>query len=155
MKRTRYTGFTLVEVLVALAIISLLTGVIFNALSGSREAGRDSKRVSDLEQISVALRLYAEQNDDYPAGSGELGVGGAIDTALAPYLPDVPQDPRNDGTTYYYYYGRAVTCNGTDRVVVYARTMETGEHTNGPSTGCAAPANEPTARTLVIAQTPS
>lgn len=155
MKSRLNGGFTVIEVIVVIAIVVILAGVVIGNLVNSRDKARDTKRVSDLEQITLALRLYAEANDDYPSVSGQLGTGGAVDTALAPFLPNVPQDPRHDGATFYYYYDRDVECGGDDRVVLYARTMETTQFANGGSTGCASPASDAVARTIIVAETPS
>ena len=168
MQRQRSTrGFTILEILVALAIIFVLTGIVVGALSGSREKARDTRRLTDLDQIQVALRLYAEANGEYPCedhtacnaaaqsadANGQLGTGGTIDTLLAPYLPNVPQDPRHDGSTYFYYYDGRVDCGGSaDEVVIYARTAESVPYQTGGSSGCAGDAGAADAYTVEIAR---
>lgn len=150
-------GFTIVEIIIVLSIISLLAAVVLGNIISSRDTARDTARFSDLEQIQIALRLYAEQFGTYPPSSatGQIGVGGAIDTELARFLPSVPRDPRHDGSTFYYYYDQAVNCGGSDRVVIYARNMETDQYRTGPASGCVGDASATEARTIVVAQTPS
>ncbi|NCN25919.1 prepilin-type N-terminal cleavage/methylation domain-containing protein, partial [Candidatus Falkowbacteria bacterium] len=48
-------GFTLIELLVVIVIIGVLATLATVAVNGARTRARDSKRVSDLKQISTAL----------------------------------------------------------------------------------------------------
>lgn len=58
-------GFTLVELLVAIAIIMLLAGIAFPILGGMREKGRQTACASNLHQLYLACRMYAEDYDGY------------------------------------------------------------------------------------------
>ncbi len=146
-------GFTLVEMLVVVSVIVLLLFAGVRSLWGSTEKARDEQRVNDLNQIRLALRLYAEANDGYPTESevgtdqGFLGVGNPIDTMLAPYLPNIPKDPFHDGINYYYYYDGYHGCTELTppyNVAIYARQMETDRHKNRTDT-CIRTDTEPTA----------
>lgn len=59
-------GFTLIELLVVIFIIGLLTSIILVSLNGARSKARDAKRISDLNQISVALELYYHNHGSFP-----------------------------------------------------------------------------------------
>jgi prepilin-type N-terminal cleavage/methylation domain-containing protein len=155
MKRFGSRGFTILEVLVALSIIIVLATVVYISANDARAKARDTQRISDLEQIRIALRLYAEQHGAYPFGNGFLGVGGSIDSELAPFLPNVPQDPRHDGSTFGYFYDDWVLCNGERHIVLYAISMEGENARNGADTGCADLAGADTARTVIVALSPS
>ena len=127
-------GFTLIEVLVAVGIIALLSSIVFASFSGARESSRDKRRVSDVSQLQLGLRLYAEQNGTYPTyDSGvTIGTGQSIDTDLQTLLSAVPTDPVND-TTHFYQYDSNVNCTQAGQKVVYAQTLErsgTGNYTN-------------------------
>jgi prepilin-type N-terminal cleavage/methylation domain-containing protein len=119
-------GFTLVEVLVVVAIIGMLSLVVLPQLGESRAKGRDTARISDLNQLSVALRLYAEQHGGYPdhASGITVGEGDAIDSEIEPYM-DVPQDPVSD-VDHAYIYDSSYTCPiaGGTKAVIYATAME-------------------------------
>jgi prepilin-type N-terminal cleavage/methylation domain-containing protein len=125
-------GFTIIEVLVATAILGSLTAIVYYNTMGARQTGRDTARVSDVAQLQTALRLYAEANDQYPAHDNGvlIGAGGALDTQLAPYLSRIPRDPLHNGVTNGYYYDSNVTCTAAGQRVLYARTAETADARN-------------------------
>jgi len=57
-------GFTLIELLVVIAIIALLMAILMPALRRAREQGKATVCSSNLKQIGLASRLYAEDNDN-------------------------------------------------------------------------------------------
>lgn len=63
-------AFTLVELLVVMAIISILATVIIGGFRSSQMRGRDSGRKSDLKQIATALELFFADYGKYPPASG-------------------------------------------------------------------------------------
>jgi prepilin-type N-terminal cleavage/methylation domain-containing protein len=66
-------GFTLVELLVVMAIISVLATVIISGFRSSQMRGRDGVRKSDLKQIANSLELFYSDYGRYPAASkGEI-----------------------------------------------------------------------------------
>jgi prepilin-type N-terminal cleavage/methylation domain-containing protein/prepilin-type processing-associated H-X9-DG protein len=57
-----YNSFTLIELLIVIAIIAILAGMLLPALSKAREAGRKALCVSNQKQVALAFMLYL---DDY------------------------------------------------------------------------------------------
>ena len=65
----RENGFTLIEILIAIAIVAILVSFMMPNFVGIRTRARDTRRKSDLSQIQKALELYkSDQNPPaYPA----------------------------------------------------------------------------------------
>jgi prepilin-type N-terminal cleavage/methylation domain-containing protein len=57
-------GFTLVELLVVIAVIATLAALRLPALSRAKERARRIQCLNNVRQIGVALRLYADDNRD-------------------------------------------------------------------------------------------
>jgi len=58
------SGFTLIEVLVVVAIIALLVAILLPALSRARAQGRSTVCLNNLRQIGIAVNQYAMANTD-------------------------------------------------------------------------------------------
>lgn len=63
MERQR-SGFTLVELLVVVAVLAVLAALLFPVFSSSRSAARDTGCVSNLRQIGLAILAYGQDHDD-------------------------------------------------------------------------------------------
>ncbi len=62
-------GFTLVELMVVIAIIAILAAILFPVFSKARERARATACQSNLRQLGMALRQYVMDNDEtYPGG---------------------------------------------------------------------------------------
>gem|GEM_PF-2387371 len=59
------TGFTLVELLVVMAIIAILAAILFPALNAARLRSYDADCISNLRQIGTALYGYATDSGGY------------------------------------------------------------------------------------------
>ena len=59
-------GFTLMELLIVIAIIGVLGALIMPAISQARAKARDVRRVKDLENFQTALKLYYMDQQHYP-----------------------------------------------------------------------------------------
>ncbi len=102
------SGFTLIEILVTIAIVGVLASISAVYLVGSRDKARDTKRKADLSQVGrfLSLSCYTPQ-----AGAGDYDLAELAAELAAAYpqyqsfLSNVPRDPKsgNDTQTFYRY----------------------------------------------------
>lgn len=78
-------GFSLVELLVGVAVIALLTGIAFPAIQGGMGKAKLSQDLSNLRQIGQGILLYAGENQGNLPPTSCLGEPSWIG-ALKPYL---------------------------------------------------------------------
>jgi len=120
---TTKRGFTLIEILVTIAIIGLLTTLLLSNLQETRARARDARRKSDLNELRTALRLYYNDYQSYPTASSnneiscgglELAWGAAFTCGTTTYMAELPVDPLSS-QSYYYVRG-----TDTDAFQLYA-----------------------------------
>jgi prepilin-type N-terminal cleavage/methylation domain-containing protein/prepilin-type processing-associated H-X9-DG protein len=63
-------GFTLIELLVVIAIIAILASLLLPALSRGNAAARTTECRNNLHTLGLAMRMYLDEFDRYPATSG-------------------------------------------------------------------------------------
>jgi len=110
-------GFTLIEILIVVAIIAILASVVLVGLGPTQQSGRDARRLSDLHEVQNGLELFYNKCGYYP---GEINAGACGTTATTGYstgatpmntaltsaglqISTVPLDPTNSGVHIYYY----------------------------------------------------
>lgn len=118
MRHRRLAGFSLIEILVVVSIITLLVAVLYANFSEGSAQARDAERQGDIRKLQSAIELYRQENGQYPAGcngpntwSGQSGTsyacgsGNQYIVGLAPkYIPSLPTDPKLNGLNSGYVY---------------------------------------------------
>jgi len=87
--RSARTGFTLVEVLVVIAIIGVLVAFLLPAIQAARESARRTQCTNNLKQIGVAIQSHHDTRKSFPMGRNKFdqyGVSWAF--FLLPYLEE-------------------------------------------------------------------
>jgi general secretion pathway protein G len=136
------TGFSLVELMIVIAVISILATALFVNFSNSTEISRDAQRKADLVNLQNAIELYRLEEGRFPEAckgptvdypdivlSGHSGIYECVLASeqyieeLAPkYIPELPRDPKLNGDDSGYVY--AVNASGTAYKVMALDTVE-------------------------------
>jgi prepilin-type N-terminal cleavage/methylation domain-containing protein len=128
-------GFTLVEMILACAIIGILASIAYGTFTGMRERARDTQRMSDIEQLRLAMKLYKDTYGTYPdyRFGSIIGEGEPIDDELSAFFSTVPADPLGSGGgNFKYAYDSEFNCPsvGNDVIILMAESMEHAPNSN-------------------------
>jgi len=111
-------GFTLLEILLVVALIVGLSTLWISNFPGAQKSARDARRREDLDTYKASLELYANNNSGvYPLFTAAGGSSITSETSsavpcqqlrvvaagLQSYLASCPRDPRNTGQHIYKY----------------------------------------------------
>ncbi|OGV48492.1 MAG: hypothetical protein A2017_14190 [Lentisphaerae bacterium GWF2_44_16] len=87
MKTRRKMDFTLVELLVVIAVIAILSSLLLPSLNKAREKTRQIACAGNLKQIGAAVMMYSMDYQGYMVGDPVAGNDGShVMAALCPYL---------------------------------------------------------------------
>ncbi|MDA9128938.1 type II secretion system GspH family protein [Candidatus Gracilibacteria bacterium] len=112
----KYSGFTVIELIVVISIVSILSTLGFTSFFGYQKMARDAARLSDIIQIQKTLDLYMSRNDTLPlpddsisiqAGGNTIGYQGTFGIEVLRKIRQAGAilDPR-EGEPYTYYVSR-------------------------------------------------
>jgi general secretion pathway protein G len=106
-------GFTLIELVIVIAIMVTLAGVLVPVVGNRLARARDARRLSDLKTAVQAIDNYLYDTGTLPdhdpeaaSGGWDTSLDGAFITQLvtAGYLREALRDPLNDATHHYRFY---------------------------------------------------
>lgn len=67
--KSRFRGFTLIEMILVMAVITTLAAVFLNTYPAAQSRARDSRRKSDINQYASVLEVYANSHNSLFPGS--------------------------------------------------------------------------------------
>lgn len=122
-------GFTILELLISIAIITMLLAITMTLLSGVKEKNRDAKRMQDIHQLQNALNLYYANHSRFPIAATPINITGT-DTFSEELegddvIPAVQTDPLYPAQAYIYESSSGKTftitfCLETDTIEGYS-----------------------------------
>lgn len=119
--RIYFRGFTIIELLVVIVIISILSAFVLVPFTGSQRQARDARRKHDISQYRTALEQFANNNAmAYPSWTTTVSADGSLCTSLGSNLTSCPQDPREAAdSSFDYKYQSNGTGNGAVSATSY------------------------------------
>lgn len=140
-------GFTVIELLVVVAVVALLSSVIFTSVSSAREKAEDVKMKKETNSVKQAIEAYRIDYNTVPLGNnanlsesqtyleGSLEYQGALQELVDEgYLSAVPQS--HDESSYAYI----VSADGTE--AAFAANLNRASSNNPESNSCEFMENE-------------
>lgn len=99
-------AFSLIEILVVIAIIAILTTLLVPNYIESRQRAKDVQRKSDLKQMQTALELYKQNQNPqiYPLPAQIPNPCTAWQQSSIVYMNKVPHDPSSTCVSPLKYY---------------------------------------------------
>ncbi len=79
------SGFTLIEMLVVIAIIGILAGLLFPAIKGAMTKAKSGQARNDVKAIENAIRQYYTEYGKLPVRDADQGIGDFYYTASDQY----------------------------------------------------------------------
>ena len=97
-KMPQLRGFTLVELLVVIAVIGILAGLLLPALASAKAKAHTVGCLNNLRQDAIAGHLYTSDNRDYLVPNNPIGHGDATKPMLATWAGMTAAYGLPDGT---------------------------------------------------------
>ena len=129
MKRDK--GFTLIELVIVLAIAALIILVVLQAVGAAQKSNRDSTRKQEAARVVSLLEQYASNNGGkYPDESGLTTAITNYDSSLATKYTVVPGVPAPaSGTTAVVLTGDCpATIGSADYQLAYSQTSNNRDY---------------------------
>lgn len=117
--RTLKKGFTLIELMVVIAVIAILATIALFGLGKAQASARDVSRQQVMNGVRAALEKYYGDKGYYPVAGANWGAFIATLTTAPGYLAAAPTDPCGGGTAIPAA-GVTTLCGSSQATYLYA-----------------------------------
>src|SRR5579863_10546457 len=101
MRSENERGFTLIEMMIVVAIIAILVAILVPNFMRARAQAQTAACEANLKEIATALELYQTDHQSYPNAAALTNVTNT-DPNIGPYLRQTPIDPVAPAGNYQY-----------------------------------------------------
>lgn len=128
--QSKNLGFTLVELMVVIAIIGILATLIMVTLDNTKTTARNTRRLADIKELQLALKLFYNDHGFYPTA---ITPGSSIARNGVNYLLRVPENPKpwNDGNCPSQDYVYKQIENGKRYTITFCLSDRTDDLSTG------------------------
>lgn len=107
-------GFTLVEILLTIGIIAMLGAIIFPVFAAARDSARVCHCLSNLQQISLAAKVYYQEQGGPPMTRLPVALGPYVNSKAVFICPD---DPHQEDSYSAFFVGHPQFPDGREFLV--------------------------------------
>jgi len=103
--RNKQKGFSLIELLIVVAIILIIAAIAIPNLLRSKMAANEASAVGSLRTINTASVAYSTTYGNYPAALSDLQTGSSVSSTSADLIDTVLGSGTKSGYTFTYTAG--------------------------------------------------
>jgi general secretion pathway protein G len=113
-RTTPASAFTLIEILVVIAIIAILAGLLLQTSSYVQEKAGISRAQTEIKAMENALENYKVDNGDYPStAAGNANASSDADTSTKVVIAALMPPPGSNSKVYYAFPNKMLSNTNT------------------------------------------
>lgn len=116
----RRKGFTILELMIVMAVIAILIGIALPRFKGMRDEGNIARAKGELRTLQTGVESYRIHSSAYPTTLGNLNASSTVPNVVGNTLPYDPFGSTNTTNygyatsgSYYVIYSVGVSGSGT------------------------------------------